>query len=222
MFTWPLLRHELPTHQAFVAIANPTPQLDEREDPDPEESLVPNATTTTSEDTDGFGALKPLPLELVSRRLAHRNFRNLMLGSLHLAWHDHTISPSLEPNNWPLCISVSHKRARNKTPQRQGDEPFHRVHLDLMRNPFRFGLTTNTNFSAYLFIVTTPGKLTGWVGLPTESTTSIIATLKSWLTHTELLGRTQSVPSSELMLVLPSRLPSSLLPALILVSKLKP
>ncbi|KAI2494629.1 Reverse transcriptase (RNA-dependent DNA polymerase) [Fragilaria crotonensis] len=42
-------------------------------------------------------------------------------------------------------------------------------------------------------IVTTPGKLTGWIGLPTESTTSIITALKSWLTQTELLGHTKSV-----------------------------
>ncbi|KAI2491247.1 NB-ARC domain [Fragilaria crotonensis] len=46
--------------------------------------------------------------------------------------------------------------------------------------------------STYLFIVTTPGKLTGWIGLPTESTTSILIALKQWLTDTELLG-TQSV-----------------------------
>jgi hypothetical protein len=62
-----------------------------------------------------------------------------------------------------------------------------------MRNPFRFGITTATNNSAYLFSVTTPGKLTGWIGLPTESTASIITALKSWLTQTELLGRTKSV-----------------------------
>jgi hypothetical protein len=62
-----------------------------------------------------------------------------------------------------------------------------------MRNPFHFGITTATNYSAYLFIVTTPGKLTGWIGLPTESTASIITALKSWLTQTELLGRTKSV-----------------------------
>jgi hypothetical protein len=62
-----------------------------------------------------------------------------------------------------------------------------------MQNPFRYGLTTNTNYSAYLFIVTTTGKLTGWIGLPTESTTSIILALKQWLTDTELLGCTQSV-----------------------------
>jgi hypothetical protein len=37
--------------------------------------------------------------------------------------------------------------------------------------------------SAYLFIVTTPGKLTGWIGIPTESTASIITALKSWLTQ---------------------------------------
>ncbi|KAI2497894.1 hypothetical protein MHU86_16592 [Fragilaria crotonensis] len=92
-----------------------------------------------------------------------------------------------------LSAFPSVKNARNKTPQRQGTEPFHRLHLDLMRNPFRYGLTTNSNYSAYLFIVTTPGKLTGWIGLPTESTTSILIALKQWLTDTELLGRTQSV-----------------------------
>ena len=62
-----------------------------------------------------------------------------------------------------------------------------------MRNPFCFGLTTVTNYSAHLFVVTTPGKLTGWIGLPTESTASIITGLKSGLTQTELLGQTNSV-----------------------------
>ncbi|KAI2499518.1 hypothetical protein MHU86_14984 [Fragilaria crotonensis] len=134
-----------------------------------------------------------LPLETISRRLAHRNFRNLMTGSLHHAWNDHTLSPAIDKNTWPIRISISQKHARSKIPLRQGSEPFHQLHLDLMRNPFRFGLTTATNYSAYLFIVTTPGKLTGWIGLPTESTTSIITALKSWLTQTELLGRTKSV-----------------------------
>ncbi|KAI2509904.1 Reverse transcriptase (RNA-dependent DNA polymerase) [Fragilaria crotonensis] len=116
-----------------------------------------------------------------------------MVGSLHQTWNDHVLTPTVDHNSWPLRISISQKRARNKTPQRQGTEPFHRLHLDLMRNPFRYGLTTNSNYSAYLFIVTTPGKLTGWIGLPTESTTSILIALKQWLTDTELLGRTQSV-----------------------------
>jgi hypothetical protein len=62
-----------------------------------------------------------------------------------------------------------------------------------MRNPFCFGITTATNFSAYLFIVTTPGKLTDWIGLPTKNTASIITVLKSWLIQTELLGSTKSV-----------------------------
>ncbi len=42
--------------------------------------------------------------------------------------------------NWSqhlaLQISISQKRARNKTPQCQGNKPFHRLHLDLMQNPF--------------------------------------------------------------------------------------
>jgi hypothetical protein len=90
-----------------------------------------------------------------------------MVGSLHQTWNDHVLSPTIDPNTWPLRVSISQKCARNKTPQRQGTEPFHRLHLDLMQNPFHYGLTTNTNYSAYLFIFTTPGKLTGWIGLPT-------------------------------------------------------
>jgi hypothetical protein len=116
-----------------------------------------------------------------------------MTGSLHNAWNNHTLSPAINKNNWPIRISISQKHAQSKTPLRQGSEPFHQLYLDLMRNPFCFGITTATNYSAYLFIVTTPGKLTGWIGLPTESTASIITALISWLTQTELLGQTKSV-----------------------------
>ncbi|KAI2505942.1 hypothetical protein MHU86_8541 [Fragilaria crotonensis] len=120
-----------------------------------------------------------------------------------------------------LSAFPSVKNARNKTPQRQGTEPFHRLHLDLMRNPFRYGLTTNSNYSAYLFIVTTPGKLTGWIGLPTESTTSILIALKQWLTDTELLAAPNPSVSSALMLDLLLHQQNSSLNAPHLVSKLK-
>ena len=187
-YTWPLLLHELPTQQAFSTMSQP-------------ENGTPTETTFSPAFEQHVDTSQPensrptssLPLETVSRRLAHRNFRNLMSGSLHHAWNDHTLSPAIDKNTWPIRMSISQKHARSKIPLRQGSEPFHQLHLDLMRNPFRFGLTTATNYSAYLFIVTTPGKLTGWIGLPTESTASIITALKSWLTQTELLGRTKSV-----------------------------
>ena len=69
-----------------------------------------------------------------------------MTGSLHHAWNDHTLSPAIDRNTWPIRISISQKHARSKVPLRQGSEPFHQLHLDLMRNPFRFGLTTATNY----------------------------------------------------------------------------
>jgi hypothetical protein len=53
-------------------------------------------------------------------------------------------------------------------------------------------LTTITNFSAYLFLVTTPGKHTGWIGLSTKRTNSIIIALKSLQTQTKLVGPTPS------------------------------
>ncbi len=116
-----------------------------------------------------------------------------MTGSLHHAWDNHTLSPAIDKNTWPIRISISQKHAQSKIPLRQGSEPFHQLHLDLMRNPFCFGLNNATYYSAYLFIVNTPGKMTGWIGLPTESTASIITALKSWFTQTELLGQTNSI-----------------------------
>ncbi len=80
-----------------------------------------------------------------------------------------------------------------KNPLKQGSEPCHQLYCDLMSDPFCFGLTTATNCSAYLFIVTNPGKFTGWIQLQTESTAAIITALKSWLTQTELLCQTKSV-----------------------------
>jgi hypothetical protein len=63
----------------------------------------------------------------------------------------------------------------------------------IYEKPLLFWITTATNYTAYLFIVTTPGKVASWKGLPTESTALIITALKSWLTQTEQLGRTKSV-----------------------------
>jgi hypothetical protein len=106
-----------------------------------------------------------------------------MVGSLHQTWNDHVLSHTIDPNTWPLQLCISQKRARSKKPQRQGNKPFHCLHLDLMQNPLHNGLTTSTNYSAYLFIVTTPGKLTGWIGLPTDSTTSIITGCPQAMAH---------------------------------------
>ncbi|KAI2502220.1 hypothetical protein MHU86_12272 [Fragilaria crotonensis] len=50
--------------------------------------------------------------------------------------NDHTLSPAIDKNTWPIRISISQKHARSKIPLRQGSEPFHQLHLDLMRNPF--------------------------------------------------------------------------------------
>ena len=133
-------------------------------------------TSTTPESTQPMATL---PLEITSRCLAHRNLRNLMNGSLHNVWNDHILSPATDTNTWPIQISISQKRARSKVALCQGSEPFHQLHLDLLRNPFHFGLTTSTNFSADLFIVTTPGKRTCWIGLRTESTASFLTALQS-------------------------------------------
>ena len=107
-----------------------------------------------------------------------------MLG---MTTHSHllsakTLGPSVPPEAKNM-LAISQTRFRT----------IHQLHLDLMRDSFCFGLTTAANYSAFLFIVTTPSKLTGWIGLPTESTASIITALKSWLTQTELLGQTKSV-----------------------------
>jgi hypothetical protein len=52
-----------------------------------------------------------LPLETVSCHLAQRNFQNLMTGSLHQAWNNHTFLPAVNKNTWHICIFISQKHA---------------------------------------------------------------------------------------------------------------
>ena len=118
-----------------------------------------------------------------------------MTGSLHHALNNHTLSPAIDKNTWPIRISISQKHARSKIPLRQGSEPFHQLHLDLMRNPFCLDS---------LLQQTIHPIFSGWIGLQTESTASIITALKSWLTQTELLGQKPLPISSAPMPDLPS------------------
>ena len=174
-FTWPVLRREHPLALATSIVST-----------DPEPSTKRTISPATS-------SLPSMSLELVSRRLGFRNTRTLLTGSLHSVWRDSQLVPTTDSNNWPVKISVSHAHARSKEPMNTGSTAFNYLHLDLIRNPYLFGLTANTNFTAYLFIVATPGKLVGWVGLREESTEALLAGLKSWLVATERLGRKHNV-----------------------------
>ncbi len=174
-YAWATILNELPSQQAFSMISQPKTTLDDDTSASPAISFEQHLDTSTT--PDSTQPMATLQLEITSQRLAHRNFRSLITGSLHNVWNDHIQSPATDTNTWHIRISISQKRAHSKVSLCQGTEPFHQLHLDLLRNLFCFGLTTSTSFSTYLFIVTTPGKFTGWIGLPTESTASILTAL---------------------------------------------
>ncbi|KAI2510994.1 hypothetical protein MHU86_3466 [Fragilaria crotonensis] len=103
-YTWPILTRELPSsQQAFSTISNSN--LPSDPDSDPDEQHFDD--TTPPVDTDQRRSVTALPLELIYRRLAFRNFRNLMVGSLHQTWNDHVLTPTVDHNSWPLRISIS-------------------------------------------------------------------------------------------------------------------
>ena len=62
----------------------------------PEEEHYDDIATSLNRDQQQ--SVVTLPLELVSQRLAHRNFRNLMVGSLHQTWNHHVLSPTIDPS----------------------------------------------------------------------------------------------------------------------------
>jgi hypothetical protein len=124
-------------------IAQPNTTLDDDTSASPAITFEQHLDTSTTPDSTQPTAT--LLLEITFQRLAHRNFRNLMTGSLHNVWNDHILSPATDTNTLPIQISISQKRARSKVPLCQVSEPFHQLHLDLLRNPFRFGLTTSTH-----------------------------------------------------------------------------
>jgi hypothetical protein len=67
---------------------------------DPDEQQFDDTTSSLDHDQNRSTAF--LPLELISRQLAHRNFQNLMVGSLYQTWNDHALSPTIDLNTWPL------------------------------------------------------------------------------------------------------------------------
>ena len=190
-FTWAYQRAATPNLSESLNMASDQDPNDTTNTP-PSDSDSETTIHHASQKGTHSPELTTLPLELTSVRLGFKNIRTLMAGSIHKVWRNHQLYPSTSTESWPIRIAVSHKRARKKIPIPQPKEPFHMLHLDLIKNPFQFGITTQSNFSAYLFIVVTPGKLVGWIGLDGESTRDIIKALDKWLVHTQLHGRVNS------------------------------
>jgi hypothetical protein len=193
-FTWFMRAPIDPEHQAFQAFqASHTAP----------ESTISSTDTQTQQPADDQTTEKvvsrhatkgpTVPVELMSRRMGFRNIKTLLTGSLHKCWRDTDLTPGTTTDNWPVQVSISHKHARSKTPFTDGPTPFYTLHFDLIRNPFRFGLSKNSFYTAYLMIVATPGRLIGWKGLAFEDTKSIIKAMKEFLTETRLLGRIDTV-----------------------------
>jgi hypothetical protein len=96
-YAWPLLLHELPAQQAFSTMSQP-------ENTTPSETTLSSAFEQHGDTTQQPGGSRPtsyLPLETISCCLAHWNFQNLMIGSLHHASNNHTLSPAINRNTWP-------------------------------------------------------------------------------------------------------------------------
>ena len=94
------------TTPSFCSYIASIPNL---EDPDTESFLLDDDVTVTNSNNI-TQPLKSLPLELISRRFAHCNFRNLLIVSLHQAWNDHIVAPTVDPNNWPFeFLSATNK-----------------------------------------------------------------------------------------------------------------
>jgi len=189
-FTWPTrLRMWNPRDQYALSVEDQPPRRQSPTEQHNDEISFSKTEKQLSAQTHG----KSLSLELFSRRMAYKNVKTLLSGSLHEVWHNTTLTPTTTTDDWPLRISISHKHARSKEPQRESSTPFHTLHLDLIHNPFRYSITESTNFEYYLFIVATPGRYCGWVGLRSNHSSSIFEALRTWLTETTLLGRVDDV-----------------------------
>ena len=189
-FTWPVRLRKWQPSQPHHAFNTESAPLHDTPAQPPKSTMtlkkVPSSNTVQSPE-------KSLSLELISQRMAHKNIKTLLTGSLHKVWHNVRLAPTTSTDNWPLRISVSHKHSRSKLPQRTATEPFHTLHLDLIHNPFRYSITESTNYEYYLFIVATPGRYCGWLGLTSNHSSTIFDALQKWLTDTSLLGRVNDV-----------------------------
>jgi hypothetical protein len=90
----------------------------------------------TTQQPDTSRPTTSLPLETISHCLAHRNFQNLMTGSLHNAWNHHTLSPAINKNTWPIRISISQNMLKARHLSDKVQNPFINFTLILRETPF--------------------------------------------------------------------------------------
>jgi hypothetical protein len=92
--------------------------------------------TLTTQNQQLANPLRPDPISLHTKISA-----TLRLNPYIVPWNDHTLSPALDRNTWPIGISISQEHTHRKIPLSQGSECHHQLHLDILSNLYCFKFT---------------------------------------------------------------------------------
>ena len=118
-------------------------------------------------------ARKKIALELLHQRLGHRSTRSLKAGDTANVWED--VELIIDPD--PFCtsckISSMNKKARSKIPLKP-KATFKWVFMDIIPSTAPKNLTSDTNFSDYLFIVNAYSNIPKLYGMDKITTEEVM------------------------------------------------
>ena len=119
---------------------------------------------------------KKITLELLHQILVHRSNRLLLAGDTNNVWED--IDLRIDPG--PFCTSCHiysmNRKDRSKNPLKP-KAPFKWVFMDIIPSTAPKILTSDTNFSNYLFIVYAYSKISKRYGMDKISTGEVMEEL---------------------------------------------
>jgi hypothetical protein len=176
-------------HAIFVApIQNITSSFSFPSTNDQSFAATTENTTTVSE-TEIINTLsttntkRNVHLQLMHHRLGHRSIELLLLGNSDNIWNDVTVKKDPETVCKTCQITLARRAARNRIhPDNYPTTPGTMVMVDIISNPFDFGLTIKSNFRYFILFVDVFSSFPVLLGINNQSAGTVIQTLQ--LYHT--------------------------------------
>ena len=144
-------------------------------------SLVTQGTPVPStKQLDRKRGKRRLTLELLHKRLGHRNCRCLLAASEQDVWADTTVRMATEEECVTCQISTIKAADKNKMPHTPMTKPRQTIFMDILHLQSGSHLTPDSTFAFLLIMVDAYSRFTKIYGLDDKTTASVIKTIRQY------------------------------------------
>jgi hypothetical protein len=130
------------------------------------------------------GPITKIPQSLLHRRLGHRSIASLMMADQDVLWEDVQMIPDKDEFCETCQITLSRKANRGKHSLENLGKiiPGQMVMVDIIHNPAKRSITTDTYFRYYLGVIDVASRYFVPMGLRDKRPTTVFNAMRDWAT----------------------------------------